>query len=110
MDARDTGEPERLPPPVADPGAEAVWDPLLGALSQQITSPSLLVWFEGTVPTAFENSTLVLQVPNRVALEYVETRFGELIRRMLKEQVGPDAEVLVQAPDRTSSADSARST
>src|SRR5215203_1071193 len=102
MDVRDTGEPERLPLPVADPGAEAVWDPLLGALSQQINSPSLLVWFEGMVPTAFEDSTLVLQVPNRVALEYVESRFGELIRRMLKEQVGPDAELLVQAPDSTS--------
>ena len=109
MDVRDTGEPERLPLPVADPGAEAVWDPLLGALSQQINSPSLLVWFEGMVPTAFEDSTLVLQVPNRVALEYVESRFGELIRRMLKEQVGPDAELLVQAPESTSSADYARS-
>jgi hypothetical protein len=108
-EVRDTGEPERLQPPVADAGAEAVWDPLLGALSQQITSPSLLVWFEGTVPTAFEDSTLVLQVPNRVALEYIETRFGELIRRMLKEQVGPDAELLVQAPDSTGSADYARS-
>jgi hypothetical protein len=98
----DTGETELLPPPVADPRAEAVWDPLLGELSQQINTPSLLVWFEGTVPTAFEDSTLVLQVPNWFALEYVETRFGELIRRILKEQVGPDAELLVQAPDSTS--------
>jgi chromosomal replication initiator protein len=86
-----------------------VWNPLLQEVSQQINTPSLLVWFEGTVPTAFENSTLVLQVPNRFALEYVETRFGELIRRVLKEQVGSDAELLVQAPDTTSSAASTRS-
>jgi hypothetical protein len=96
-------DPEHVP--IADRHAEAVWEPLFGALSQQINTPSLLVWFEGTVPTAFEDSTLMLWVPNRFALKYVETRFGKLIRRMLKEQVGPDAELVVQAPDGISSAD-----
>jgi hypothetical protein len=107
----DAVETELLPPPVADPRARAVWDPLFLELSQQINTPSLLVWFEGTVPTAFEDSTLVLRVPNRVALEYIETRFGNLIRRLLKEQVGPDADLLIQAPDNsTGSADYAGST
>ncbi len=98
-----------LPPAVADPRAQAVWDPLLAEVSRQINSPSLQVWFEGTVPTALEDSTLVVRVPNTFALEYVETRFGELLRRVLKEQVGPDASLLVQAPDGSSSADYARS-
>ncbi|MCA1837944.1 MAG: hypothetical protein LC674_04045, partial [Actinobacteria bacterium] len=97
----DTVETELLPPPIADPRAEAVWNPLLEGLSQQINTPSLLVWFEGTVPTAFEDSTLVLRVPNRFALDYIETRFGELIRRVLKQQVGPEAELLIQASDNT---------
>jgi hypothetical protein len=103
----DTGETELVTPAVANPRAEAVWGPLLAELSAQINTPSLLVWFEGTVPTAFEDSILVLQVPNLFALEYVETRFGELIRRMLKEQLGPDAELVVQAPDNAISADPA---
>ncbi|MDQ3834356.1 MAG: hypothetical protein M3315_12165, partial [Actinomycetota bacterium] len=71
--------------------------------------PSLRVWFEGTVPTAFEDATLVVRVPNQFALEYLETRFGELMRSVLKEQVGPDADLVIQAPDDTSSADYARS-
>ena len=91
-------ETEPLLSPVPDPGAQEVWDLLFEELSEQINIPSLLVWFEGIVPTAFEDSTLVLRVPNRVALEYVETRFGERIRRMLKEQEGADAELVVQAP------------
>jgi hypothetical protein len=94
-----------LPPPVADPRAETVWDSLLKELTQDINAPNISVWFEGTVPTAFEDSTLVLQVPNRFALEYIETRFGELLRRMLTKQVGSDAELLVRAPDGASSAD-----
>jgi hypothetical protein len=101
----DAANTELLPPPVADPRAETVWDSLLKELTQDIKAPNISVWFEGTVPTAFEDSTLVLQVPNRFALEYIETRFGELLRRMLTEQVGSDAELLVRAPDGASSAD-----
>jgi hypothetical protein len=102
-------ETEPVPPPVPDPHAKAVWDPLLEELSQNINAPSLRAWFEGTVPTAFADSTLILRVPNGFALEYIETRFGELMRRVLKEQVGPDAGLLVQAPDGASSADFAPS-
>jgi len=102
--AEDT-ETEPLPPPVTESRAQEVWDPLVEGLSEEINAPSLRIWFEGTVPTAFEGSTLILRVPNSFALEYIETRFGELMRRVLKEQVGPDAELLVQAPDGTSSAD-----
>jgi hypothetical protein len=101
----DAANTELLPPPVADPRAETVWDSLLKELTQDINAPNISVWFEGTVPTAFEDSTLVLQVPNRFALEYIETRFGELLRRMLTKQVGSDAELLVRAPDGASSAD-----
>jgi hypothetical protein len=105
----DTADTELLPPPVADPRAGTVWDTLLKQLTQDINAPSISVWFEGTVPTAFEDSTLVLQVPNSFALEYIETRFGELLRRMLTEQVGPDAELLLRAPGGASSADYAPS-
>jgi len=105
----DASETECLSPPVIDSHAQEVWAPLLAELSQQINAPSLRVWFEGTVPTAFEDSTLVVRVPNYFALEYIETRFGELMRRVLKEQVGPDAELLIQAPDGTSSVDCAPS-
>jgi hypothetical protein len=105
----DTAETELLPPPVPDARAEQVWDMLLEALSTEINAPSIRVWFEGTVPTAFEDSTLVVQVPNHFALEYIETRFGERIRSVLKEQVGAEATLVLQAPDGTSSADVHRS-
>jgi hypothetical protein len=97
------------PPVMADSHAEEVWALLLEELSKEINSSSSRVWFEGTVATSFEDSILMLSVSNRFAGEYIETRFGELIRRVLKEQIGPDAKLLVQAPDSTSSADYARS-
>jgi len=89
----DLGGHKEQPLPVADARAEEVWNPVLEGLSQEIDTPSLHVWFEGTVPTAFEGSTLTLQVPNEFALEYVESRFGGLIRRILRERLGSDADV-----------------
>jgi len=94
----DAGETERLSLPLADPRAQEVWAPLLAKLSQDINAPSISVWFEGVVPTAFEGSTLVLRVPNSFALEYIESRFGERLRSVLTEQVGPEARLVVQAP------------
>jgi len=105
----DTVETQLLPPPVADPHAQEVWELLLTELCQKSNAPSLRVWFEGTIPTTFEGSTLILHVPNSFALEYIETRFGELMRKVLKEQVGSNAELMIQAPDATSPTDYARS-
>jgi Replication initiator protein A/DnaA N-terminal domain len=95
----DTVEAAEASPPI-DPRATAVWDHLFGALSEEISASSL-VWFEGTVPTAFADSALVLRVPNRIALEYLESRFGERLRQLLKEQVGSDVELVVEAPGTT---------
>jgi hypothetical protein len=83
--------------PVLDPHAEKVWNLILEELSQEIDEPSSRVWFEGVVPTSYENSTLALNAPNSFACEYIERRFGALIRRLLQEQVGPGTEVALQA-------------
>src|SRR5215213_3026145 len=83
--------------PAPDPEAEEVWNLLLEELSQEIDEPSSRVWFEGVVPTSFEDSTLALNVPNSFAGEYIERRFGELVRRLLQEQVGPGTEISIQS-------------
>jgi plasmid replication initiation protein len=88
---------EPILPPAPDPHAEGVWNLVLEELFQGIDEPSSRVWFEGVVPTSFEDSTLALNVPNSFAGEYIETRFGELIRSVLQEQVGPGTEIAIQS-------------
>src|SRR5215212_10088569 len=94
---------EPVVPPTPDPYAEEVWNLVLQELSQEIDEPSSRVWFEGVVPTSFEGSTLALNVPNSFAGEYIERRFGELVRRLLQEQVGPGTEVAIQSSPTPSS-------
>jgi DnaA N-terminal domain len=83
--------------PAPDPQAEEVWNLVLEELSQEIDEPSSRVWFEGVVPTSFEDSTLALNVPNSFAGEYIERRFGGLVRRLVQEQVGPGTEISIQS-------------
>jgi hypothetical protein len=98
-------QPKTLAPLAADSQAQAIWDPLLKELTKDSNAPSSTVWFEGVVPTKFEDSTLVLHVPNMFVLEYIETRFGERLRSALTEQVGPAAKLVVQAADDARSTD-----
>jgi Replication initiator protein A/DnaA N-terminal domain len=92
----DLSEEGELHLPIADPLASEIWHPVLRKLSQELDNPSLYVWFEGIVPTAFEGATLTLHVPNEFALEYIEERFGGLMRRILREQLAPDAEIEIR--------------
>jgi plasmid replication initiation protein len=95
VDEDTKGEP--VLPPAPDPHAEEVWTLVLDELFREIDEPSSHVWFEGVVPTSFEDSTLTLNVPNSFAVEYIERRFGELIRSVLQEQVGPGTEIAMQS-------------
>ena len=96
MEEVDDTKPELISPPVPDPHAEKVWNLVLDKLSQEINTPSSRVWFEGTITTSFEDSILTLNVPNSFAVEYIETRFGKLIRNLVQEQVGPGTEISIQ--------------
>jgi plasmid replication initiation protein len=88
-------EIETLPSPVVNPRAEEVWNLVLEELFQKIDGPSSRVWFEGVVPTSFEDSTLTLNAPNSFAGEYIETRFSGLIRSLLQERVSPEGELRI---------------
>jgi hypothetical protein len=104
MEEVEDTRPEPVSPPVPDRHAEKVWNLVLDKLSQEINTPSSRVWFEGTVPTSFDESTLTLHVPNSFAVEYIETRFGELMRSVVQEQVGPGTVISIQSYSTDSSA------
>ncbi len=82
-----------------DLAARDVWDGMLDGITDENDSSSLLVWFEGTVPTALCGERLTIVVPNSFAKEYIETRFLVMLEEALREQTGaPHAtlEVAVQ--------------
>lgn len=89
----DVSDRRKEEAPEPDPEAEEIWTRVLEDISSHLNTPSLAVWFEGTVPTAIEGETLVLSVPNSVASEYIESRFKEPIEDSLKNELSGDADV-----------------
>jgi hypothetical protein len=96
--APDTGT--AAPTSLSDPLAQQAWVQTLESLQEELSSPSLKTWFEGTVPTALDGRTLTLTVPNDLAREYIEKRFREPIECALSEVLGGPAglRVAVAAP------------
>lgn len=84
---------------IPDPDAQSleVWGAVLEAAAEEISSPSLQVWFEGTVPISLRDGCLTLSVPNLFAKEYIESRFAPILLRHLRELVGEAASIEVYA-------------
>lgn len=79
--------------PEPDPEAASVWEPTLEAAAEELSSPALAVWFEGTIPVGLAGSHLTLSAPNDHAREYIEARFIETLKGHLRPLVGEDASI-----------------
>jgi replication initiator protein A/DnaA-like protein len=91
----DPSPPPPYVPSDPDPAAEEVWEQVLQDAESDIDVSSLCVWFDGISPIGLEDSTLTIAVPNSVAKEYIETRFGELIESSLKGRLSKKASLRV---------------
>lgn len=83
--------------PAPDTQSLRVWKQVLESAVEETDSPTLKGWFEGTFPTAIQNGTLTLSVPNSVAKEYIETRFLATLERVLGEYLGTEGKIEIEA-------------
>lgn len=71
-----------------DSRAEEAWNAVFEDLAGELDTPSLRVWFEGTVPTGLDEvGTLTLTVPNELAVDYIGSRFKGMIEAALKNRL-----------------------
>ncbi len=62
-----------------------IWQRTLAELSKGLNKPSFETWFNLTKPISFENSCLVIEVPNDFTKEWFETRYRDQIIQALRE-------------------------
>jgi hypothetical protein len=92
-------DPSPPSPPRPDPAAAEVWEKVLRDAEADIDATSLRVWFDGITPVGLRDHVLTISVPNTFAKQYIETRFGDLLRHGLREHQGEGARLEVEVLD-----------
>jgi hypothetical protein len=88
-------DPSPPSPPRPDPAAAEVWEKVLQDAEADIDASYLRVWFDGITPVGLQEDVLSIAVPNTLAKEYIESRFGEFIESLLKKRLSERASLLV---------------
>lgn len=68
-----------------------VWERCLRVFEQLVEPKAFSTWFKPIVPVSMQESTLTVQVPSEFFREYLEEYFLDMIKKVLKREIGTDA-------------------
>ncbi|HZV71811.1 MAG TPA: chromosomal replication initiator protein DnaA [Saprospiraceae bacterium] len=69
----------------------AVWNGCLSVIREEISEQSFKTWFEPIRPIRLQENTLTLQVPNRFFFEWLEEHYLPVLRKSIRQTLGPKA-------------------
>jgi chromosomal replication initiator protein len=72
---------------------ERIWNNCLNVIKDNVPSISFRTWFEPIVPLKLENDVLTIQVPSPFFYEYLEEQYIDILRKVIKKELGPDAKL-----------------
>ncbi len=72
---------------------ERVWNNCLNVVKDNVPSMSFRTWFEPIVPLKLEKQVLTIQVPSPFFYEYLEEQYIDILRKVIKKELGPDAKL-----------------
>jgi chromosomal replication initiator protein len=76
--------------------AEHLWTSCVAVLRTRIADAAWKTWFETAWPIEFRNGTFILGVPNGVARERIESRYGDLVRSVIGEVAGQASDLVIE--------------
>lgn len=62
-----------------------IWRKALELIEKQVSTPSFETWLKSTKPIKFSDHTMVIEVPNDFAKDWLESRYYDLIKDSLQE-------------------------
>ncbi len=72
---------------------ERVWNNCLNIIKDNVPSISFRTWFEPIVPLKLDNDILTIQVPSPFFYEYLEEQYIDILRKVIRKELGPDAKL-----------------
>ena len=76
-----------------------IWEPILTALSEQFSSPTVNLWFKPLELAAFSDTTAVIITENRFKKKIVINHYKEVLEQTFKNTLGFPVEVCILADD-----------
>ena len=68
-----------------------VWESCLTIIRDNISPQAFKVWFEPIVPIKLEQNILTIQVPSHFFYEWLEQHYIQLLKKVIKKEIGPEA-------------------
>ena len=72
---------------------EKVWENCLKVIKDNISSQSFKTWFEPIQPIKLDKKVLTIQVPSQFFYEWLEEHYINLLRKTIKQEIGPDGKL-----------------
>ena len=72
---------------------ERIWNNCLGVIKDNVPSISFRTWFEPIVPLKLAGDVLTIQVPSPFFYEYLEEQYIDILRKVIKKELGPEAKL-----------------
>jgi chromosomal replication initiator protein len=76
-----------------DSHIQNLWQQILAVIQTKLSKPSFDTWFKATKAVIFDDSILVVTAPNTFAVEWLESRYTQLVRTTVYEYLGRQVEV-----------------
>ncbi len=72
---------------------EEVWNRCLKIIKDNVPSISYRTWFEPIIPMKLESNILTIQVPSPFFYEYLEEQYIDILRKVLRKELGYEAKL-----------------
>jgi chromosomal replication initiator protein len=72
---------------------EEVWNRCLKIIKDNVPSISYRTWFEPIIPVKLESNILTIQVPSPFFYEYLEEQYIDILRKVLRKELGYEAKL-----------------
>lgn len=78
-----------------------LWDKVLDSLRSELKKPTFEVWVRSARPVTLSGNSLIIQVPNEFAKEWLESKYSGLLKETIRNILGYDVSIsfIVAASD-----------
>lgn len=76
-----------------------LWQKALSEMEKQVSEPSFETWIKTAKPINFDNLTMVIEVPNAFAKDWLENRYYDLFKDSVEEVTNKEVSIAFVLPD-----------